>query len=239
MWWRVVFFALAIGLSSALAWPAPATPPRITQNVQRPVVIATLPCDSNLQSTSSGIVIDDELVVTVAHAIYESRDFAVRDSTGRWHDAAVQYMDLDRDLAILRVRSLPASPMAIAVGEAEDPVVLLDGAASGSATGSVLRRVQIRMDALGDGAQEWVRSGYELSLPIKGGDSGAGVVDEDGNLLGLVFARSVRSETASWAIRASEIADIRDSRGAPTWQCERDSHTELILRPLEEPDRLP
>ena len=237
MWWRVTAVVLAFALCTALTWPMQASPPRITTNAQRPVAIATLPCDTNLQSTSSGFVIDDELVVTVAHAIYDSRDFAVRDATGRWHDARVQYLDVERDLAVLRITSLAASPMAVRAATTGDAVRMLDGAASGTIDGQVMRRVRITTEVIGDRDRDNERSGYELSVNIKGGDSGAAVVDDSGSLVGVMFARSTSRE-ASWATSVREMVGLTNQRGVPEWSCDRDSDRELILTPPERPTRL-
>lgn len=232
MWWRIVGVALALALSTVVAWPSPATSQRITETDQRPVTIATLPCRNNLQTTSSGFVIDDELVVTVAHAIYDSRDFAIRDATGGWHDAKVIHLDLENDLAVLRVRTLPASPMTLRVADRDDPVRMVEGAASGTTFGEVMRRVRLTTAVIGDLSMTAARSGYELSVDIKGGDSGAAIVDVDDHLVGLVFARSTRRD-AAWATSVTEIESALGRRTVPEWECEDPSNTELIREPRQ------
>lgn len=226
MWWRLAVAGVAFGLLAILGTdPGPGP---ITTTRQRPVTIAAMPCTPNLQTTSSGFVFDDGLVVTVAHAIYESREFAVRDWSGRWHVAAVQYMDLERDLAVLAIDGLTAEPMAMTQAGAGDPVHMLDGAASGGVDGEVLRPVNISTEVIGDLEQKSRRSGYELSVEIAGGDSGAAIVDDDGSLVAVVFARSTRRD-ASWATSAAEVAEIRDLQGVPTWKCATDTGAPLVL----------
>ena len=66
---------------------------RISSVDDRAVEFATLPC-VGIQSTSSGYVIDDETVLTVAHALYETRDFAVLDSAGVWRRGEIVRLDL-------------------------------------------------------------------------------------------------------------------------------------------------
>lgn len=226
MWWRLAVAAVALGLAAVLgADPGPGV---VTTGHQRPVTIATMPCSPSLQTTSSGFVIDDGLVVTVAHAIFESREFAVQDWSGRWHRAIVQHMDLDRDLAVLVIDGLRAEPMTMVEAKAGDAVHMLDGAASGGVDGEILRRVNIRTEVIGNLDEQSRRSGYELSLEIVGGDSGAAIVDDDGDLVGVVFARSTRRD-ASWATSASEVQDIRNRTDVPQWQCETDSDARLVL----------
>lgn len=231
MWWRALAFALAIGLLSTLAVPSD----RITDTGDRAVYIASMPCANRLQATSSGFVMKDQTVVTVAHALYESRLFAVRDASGAWHDATLSYIDLERDLAVLTVPSLRASPITTHAALAGDRVRMIDGAASGTTEGEVLRPVRITTEVIGDLSQQSQRSGYELSVPIMSGDSGAAVVDDDENLVALIFARSRRRD-AAWATSVAEINQVLDLTGGPTWTCDRQSDVQLELVPIE-PDR--
>ena len=229
----VLVLAGAVGLALVAIVGGETGPEPIASIEQRPVAIATLPCARDLQATSSGFVIDENTVVTVAHAIYESRDFAVRDATGQWHDATIQHMDLERDLAVLHIDRLPADVFPIREGVAGENVRMVDGAASGTQPGEVLRRVRINTEVIGDSSATSRRSGYELTIDISGGDSGAAVVGDDDNLLGLIFAQSTRRE-ASWATSVSEIEAVLNADTVPAWQCERDSDAELVLAPLEE-----
>ena len=229
MSWRTLAVVCGLGLVAASQTTQVAP---VTAMAQRPVVIATLPCQPSLQSTSSGFVIDDETVVTVAHAIYETRDFAVRDSTGRWFRPEILHMDLDRDLAVLRIPGLRASPMATRVASAGDAVEMVEGAASGTTEGAVLRRVRLTTESIGDLERKTARSGYEMSVAIRGGDSGAAIVDQDENLVGVVFARSTRRE-AAWVTSVTEILSVLDKQGVPPWECENPSSVELILEAPE------
>lgn len=230
-------FALAIAVAFGLAVAMTGTvePLPIVELDQRPVAIATMPCLRPVQAASSGFVIDDDTVVTVAHAIYESTDFAVRDATGKWHEATIRHMDLARDLAVLTVKHLPAEPMSSMVASSGDVIEMVGGAASGSASGDVLRRVSISTEVIGDRTQTSTRSGYELNVEIKGGDSGAAVVDGEGNLAGLIFARSTRRD-ASWATSVVEILPALEGDTVPTWTCERGDRPDLRLDPIEPPE---
>jgi len=225
--------ALAFSLVTTLALPAD----RITDTSGRPVFIASLPCSNRLQATSSGFVMTDETVVTVAHALFESRDFAVRDAAGNWHEATVRYMDLERDLAVLAVPGLRADDMTTGRASAGTAVRVVDGSASGTIEGEVLRPVRISTEIIGDTSQQSERSGYELSTPVIGGDSGAAVVDDDDNLIGVIFARSTRRE-AAWATSVSEIDAVLGLEGVPSWECEPDPEARLDLLPVREPARL-
>ncbi len=205
----------------------------------RAVEFATLPC-VGIQSTSSGYVIDDETVLTVAHALFETRDFAVLDHAGVWRRGQVVRLDLERDLAIVRVEGLrsrpveraPSRPIAAWEGAA---VRMVDGAASGSAEASIVRRVKLVTDVVGDRSEQSDRKGYEVALAIGPGDSGAAIVDGDDRLVGVVFARSTQRDGVAWATAVDEVDTTPSDVGA--WDCGDDVEVELDLR-RREPEQL-
>lgn len=205
----------------------------------RAVEFATLPC-VGIQSTSSGYVIDDELVLTVAHALHETRDFAVLDSAGVWRRGDVVRLDLARDLALVRVDGIRSTPVEMAPSRSvsawpDTPVRMVEGAASGSADASIVRRVRLVTQVVGDRSEDSSRSGYEVALDIGPGDSGAALVDADDQLVAIVFARSTQREDVAWATALDEV----DTQPAPVpaSDCGDDVEVELDLR-RPEPERL-
>jgi S1-C subfamily serine protease len=205
----------------------------------RAVEFATLPC-VGIQSTSSGYVIDDELVLTVAHALHETRDFAVLDSAGVWRRGDVVRLDLARDLALVRVDGIRSTPVEMAPSRAvadwpDTPVRMVAGAASGSVDASIVRRVRLVTQVVGDRSEDSRRSGYEVALDIGPGDSGAALIDTDDQLVAIVFARSTQREAVAWATALDEV----DTQPAPVpaSDCGDDLDIELDLR-RPEPERL-
>ena len=229
--WRSIAGFVALGLAAALV--TDTSPGRAIHNDQRPVVVATLPCEKSRQATSSGFLIDDKTVVTVAHAIFESRDVAVRDVSGLWHRASIQHLDLARDLAVLRVDRLRATPMGPGEVTAGDQVRMLGGAGSGTADGSVIGPRAITTTALGSD-EKAVRAGYELALEVDLGDSGAAIVDERGGLVAVVFSRSTRRDGVTWSTSADEVYSILGRTEVPTWACRPGFSPELVLKPPEQ-----
>ena len=229
--WRALFGFVLVGLTATVVTDS-SRPHRI-DNDQRAVAIATLPCETNLQATSSGFLVDDELVVTVAHAVFESQDFAVRDVSGLWHRASIEHLDLGRDLAVLRVKGLRATPARSGEAAVDDRVRMVEGAASGTAAGSITRRVNVRTNVVGS-EETAVRAGYELALEIEPGDSGAAVVDDDGRLVAIVFARSTRREAVTWSTSVAEVGLVLGLGDIPEWQCDPAFEAELDLTPPEQ-----
>ena len=133
---RILLAALVLALISVgLVQGGPET--WVDSTDERAVRIATIPCDTNIQSASTGVVIDDRTVLTVAHALFESREFAVRDHRGRWHGGEVIRLDLEQDLAVVRIDDVRADPMPLAAERPTAewpgvPVRMLEGARSGT-----------------------------------------------------------------------------------------------------------
>lgn len=231
VWWRSV--GVLLGFALMLFGASALGDPWVTRPDQRPVAIATLPCSEANQATSSGFVLADRTVVTVAHAIFGSRDLAVRDVFGRWHRPEIVRLDLERDLAVLRVDRLRATGLESAPPRAVDawpatPVTMLGAAASGTRDAEVVRRVRIRTEIVGDRDTTGTRRGFEVAVDIAPGDSGSALVDDADRLVGLVFARSTTRPGVSWATSADEIDPTPDE--LPTWECEPSTDTELELR---------
>ncbi|MEM7091422.1 MAG: serine protease [Actinomycetota bacterium] len=225
--------AIAAAVAFAVVWGS--VPERSAE--ERAVTIASLPCDNPRQSTSSGFVIDDRTIVTVAHAIYGSRDFAIQDADGVWYRPEIVRLDLEDDLAVLRVPEVRAGPMDVVprrdvAAWPGTAVVLAEPAASGtSLDATVLRRVKLSVAVVGDRDRVTERFGYELAVDILPGDSGAAVVDDTDGLVAVVFAQSTSREAIAWAIAADEI-DLT-SAPIPDWDCNPVGSKELELEAPE------
>lgn len=187
--------------------------PRIRDTAQRPVVLATTPCVGDQDAGATGMLIGDETVITVAHAVVDANDVFVRDRSLQWWASEVRHVDRDRDLALLSVPGLRATDMAVATAQRGEQVTMLGGLTSGTASGEVMRRVVINTNSIGSEI-ETERRGYELALDIERGDSGAAVVDGDGRLVGVIFAQSSRRAGVAWATDLSAVPDVLGSQSS-------------------------
>jgi S1-C subfamily serine protease len=156
-----------------------------------------------LPNQAVGVAVDDELVITVAHAVAGEQDIDVTTPDGRTLPASVAAIDPDLDAAVLRVDGLelPALPRHAFEGAEGAPASLVrieDGRARPVPV-TIRRRVTINTtDIYREG--EHVRPGFELGARVVAGDSGSGVVDGDGRLLGVVWAASREAEDRAWAL---------------------------------------
>ena len=177
-------------------------------------------------SHAVGVVIDDGLVATVAHAVAGGQEITVSTADGRTLPGVIAAIDTGLDAALVRVADLDLAPAARRPYEDEEPVsMVLSGADGVSSTPvEVRRRVTVKTsDIYRQGVH--LRPGLELTARVVPGDSGAGVFGADGRLLGVVWAMSRESADRAWAtsIEAYEplLVDARAGAVPPAAPCSR------------------
>jgi S1-C subfamily serine protease len=168
-------------------------------------------------SRAVGVVVDDGLVATVAHAVAGQTTIAVITPDGRRLAAEVAAIDTDLDAAIIRIAELGLPALPRRAYTDREPVELMlfhDGTVSSTPI-EVRRRVTIgTSDIYRQGHH--LRPGFELTAHIVAGDSGGGVVGADGSLLGVVWATSREAEDRAWAITADAYQPLLDRVRAGT-----------------------
>jgi len=167
----------------------------------------------------AGLMVGDGRVATVAHVVAGATRLEVRGVHGT-ATATVVYFDPVLDLAVLKVDPRLAAPVPIgdaASGDRGTVTVYRDDAPV-QLTAEVRRPVQINTaDIYGLGKH--LRPGYELSLDIRPGDSGA-VVVVGGKAVALLWATSKEAVARTWAMRASLLtAHLTDSAPVDNGHC--------------------
>lgn len=165
------------------------------------VRLEVLACDGTHQLTATGVGIDETTIATVAHTFDDSRTLEVVDNTGQAHQADIVWLDVERDLALLRVRA--ALPSWLPLGQIEDGQDLtVITAASAEAFETKQATVVQHVDATLDGVGE--RAAIEIAANIVSGDSGAPALNSRNQVVGIVFA-TARRQDRGWVIAAEEI----------------------------------
>lgn len=135
---------------------------------------------------------------------------------GAWRAANVLARDADRDLALLQVESVPASARAVnlaatapAVGEAVHAVGHPGGVefAFVYAAGVVRQRGRV---ALADGERAPRVGALVLQLPTQAGSPGGPVVNDRGELVGVLAARE-GAQSVGYAADPAEVAAFLDA----------------------------
>ena len=162
----------------------------------------------------SGFSVARDLVMTNAHVVAGQDDtFVVRPDGARLEATAVAF-DPDRDLALLSVPGLDQSPLAIATG-AVGTTVAVFGHPGGQADVSVSPasiRQQVRAVGRGlYGSAVVRRNVYVLAAELAPGDSGAGLVNEDGEVVGVAFAIAPDRDTTAYALTAGEMRPLLET----------------------------
>lgn len=176
------------------------------------VVVSLTSCEPGVENRATAVVIGDGLALTVAHSFDDAASATLRGPDGQLLAGELVYLDRARDLALLSFDSPQPWGTLDVHTDAEDPtlearmVVVRDGATELLPV-ELLQRTEVTFDGEGP------RQAIELGTSIDQGDSGAPVIDENGRIIGLVFA-SNRTADTGWAIAGSELIDISSLAGA-------------------------
>jgi len=214
--------------------------PRVFEGIQAEPIVPVAPPDGALASGSgvgraaasivkitgvaeacsrgqegSGWVVAPERVVTNAHVVAGVSSARVRvQGTGRSYSARVVVFEPKRDLAVLSVPGLPAPPLtqgadlqrsdgAVVAGFPLDGPYRLDPA-----------RVREVLRATGAdiyGNPGVVREIYSLLARVEPGNSGGPLLSPSGDVVGIVFAKSLDDDTTGYALTLDEARPVLDA----------------------------
>lgn len=175
----------------------------------------------NRGQEGSGWVVAPERVVTNAHVVAGMKTATLRiHGTGRSYTGRVVLFDSTRDLAVLAVPGLPAQPLRQGqdLGRGDSGVVAgfpLDGPYRLDAA-----RVREVVDARGSdiyGQPGASREVYSLYAQVRPGNSGGPLLSTDGQVVGVIFAKSLDSANTGYALTMDEARPVlQAAAGAST-----------------------
>jgi S1-C subfamily serine protease len=209
-----VFGGLLPSLDSG---PPPVTSPLSAATVSR-VTSSTVKVEGTAcrsERDGSGFSVAPDLVVTNAHVVAGHDETVVVRPDGARLVATAVVFDPDRDLALLSVPGLGQAPLPIAEGEVGATVAVFGhpGGQNDIQVSPAAIRQQVR--AVGRnlyGTALVRRSVYVLAAELAPGDSGAGLVNQDGEVVGVAFAIAPDRDTTAYALSAEELRPIVDQR---------------------------
>ncbi|MFP5336107.1 MAG: S1C family serine protease [Actinomycetes bacterium] len=168
--------------------PAAASVVRRAQEIT--VRIRSLGCER--LGIGSGFVLPGGVVVTNRHVVEQPREVTLNTWDGRSLDAVVDGVAVDSDLAVLTLTDaagLPEAELAPSPAAPGDPVIAVGYPGGGPATVTTGRVLDVTdAEVLGEPAGVIV-----VDAPIRQGNSGGPLLDEQGRVVGVVFALDVRS----------------------------------------------
>lgn len=178
----------------------------------------------------SGFLAAPGYVVTNAHVVAGVDAPEVREPDGTAHPATPVLFDPGLDLAVLRIPGPVGPPLELAPGPAErgDGAAVL-GYPEGGGLSAAPAAVRARLEAVGRdiyGRGRVRREVYELQAAVRPGNSGGPFVDEDGTVLGVVFAASTTDPGIGYALASTEVDPLVDraegrTASVPTGPCLR------------------
>lgn len=163
----------------------------------------------------SGFVYAPGKVLTNAHVVAGTRSLQVLAPGERALDGTVVVFDPERDLAVIDVPDLSASPLHLATTRArtdDDAVVLgypLDGPFN--AQPARIRDARaIRGPDIYD-QQTVIRDIYTIRGLVRSGNSGGPLVNPDGDVLGVVFAAAADDSSTGFALTLDEASPVMNA----------------------------
>jgi S1-C subfamily serine protease len=179
-----------------------------TNVVESGVGIIAKGCAGLAAHAGSGMTVErDGHVVTAAHIVAGATSITVIDPLGNELPATITAFDKDADLALLDVPRLTTPPLSIGEASIDDAtaVVWSPGEGLRPVPVDVTKRLSITIEDIYID-DEVHRSGLELVGDISVGDSGGAVVDDAGDVVGIIYARSRQRPQTAFATDHSELA---------------------------------
>jgi uncharacterized membrane protein required for colicin V production len=210
-------------LTSPDAGPAPngGLAPEVYARVAPSIVNVESPACDRIQE-GSGFVIADRRVLTNAHVVAGASETDVLTPDGRPRDATIIGFDPNRDVALLDVPGLAAPPLSRDTSALDTTGSVIGYPGGGPQTESPARIAE-QIDARGSDIYrdaEVTRDVYVLAVSLQPGDSGAPLLDQDGDVVGLAFAIDPGDDATGYALTNAEVEsalatfdEVRDSSG--------------------------
>jgi S1-C subfamily serine protease len=175
-----------------------------------PVVVRVeLEGATNAAEVATGFVVGPGRVVTVAHVLNRDRMLVVRSGNAAPRPARVLREDRRNDLALIGVAGLKSAERAAEGTSGNRLLVRRDGRTT--ALRATIRR-RIRATVRGPDWGPYRPSAFELAARVRLGDSGAPLVDANGRVAGVLFARASNGRGTAYAVSAAALVPLLTTR---------------------------
>jgi len=191
--------------------PALASSPAVQkarQSLVKVVGTATA-CGKTLEG--SGFVFAPHRVMTNAHVVGGVDEPTVQIAgQGQLYDATVVRYDWQRDIAVLDVPKLNAPPLNFAGDARTNDSAIVAGFPENGAFNVQPARIRGRIQANGPDIYhrgQVVRDVYSVRSLVRQGNSGGPLLTPDGQVYGVVFAKSLDSNDTGYVLTAAEVKE--------------------------------
>jgi S1-C subfamily serine protease len=205
------------GLVPAIETGPPPTESPLAPQVAARVAASTVKVEGTacrFERDGSGFTVAPDLVVTNAHVVAGQRRTMVVRPDGRRLRAQVTVFDPARDLALLQVPGLDQAPLPLASGKVGTNAAVFGHPEGQEPLEISPASIRQQVNALGPDLYELGltrRTVYVLAAELAPGDSGAGLVDPQGQVVGVAFAISPDNRTTAYALAVSELRSVLEA----------------------------
>ena len=177
--------------------------------------------------SGSGFAVSPTHVVTNAHVIAGVAEPAVEMPDGEVLTGRAVHFDPASDLALIAVDGLDVAPLEISAGVDVGDSGYVLGYPAGGPFSAKSAMVQARDTSQVNniyGSSPSSLEIFQLSADVRQGNSGGPLIDQSGDVAGVVFARAVEGSDVGFAITADQAGDVltdpdRYSETVSTGQC--------------------
>lgn len=217
---QVRSFTLAEGLPTIIDSAAPETVEAPSQTLTSPelrtasesvlkITGTAYQCGQN--QTGSGFVVADDRVITNAHVVAGVDEPVVQIPGGGVLPGKVVYFDPARDLAVLAVENLDAEPLPLG-GVLERGTT---AAFAGYPAGGPFKLQAANVEGLSDvsvrniyGTSPDILEVYTLAANVQQGNSGGPLLDVEGRVAGVIFAKTTGDQPIGYALSLAELEPV-------------------------------
>ncbi|WP_323959309.1 MarP family serine protease [Arthrobacter sp. JZ12] len=221
--------AVADGIPTLLEGVAPAAPvpvpdasvdtPELATASQSVLRIAGTAYQCGQNQTGSGFVVAPGKVVTNAHVVAGVNQPVVELPGAGAMPGRVVYFDTVKDIAVIAVDGLDRQPIALGEDLTAGDTAAFAGYPAGGPFQIQPASVQGRSDVLVEniyGADPTATDVYTLAANVQQGNSGGPLLDMQGRVAGLIFAKSTSDVPVGYALTLAELRPAVEQADALT-----------------------
>jgi S1-C subfamily serine protease len=207
----------------AFPGPAPEIPVFDTDNpalalAEQSVVRITGTAYSCGQSQSgTGFVVSEDRIVTNAHVVAGVTSPVIESPSGEALQGEIVYFDSVKDLAVIAVEGFSAAPLELTDNLAPGSLAVADGYPFGgpfvSDPAEVLHASSLSVADI-YGQDPTPRQVYTLASDVQQGESGGPLLNDAGQVAGVIFAKSTDTANVGYALAMEEVAPVANGAAA-------------------------
>ena len=207
----------------AFSGPAPEIPVFDTDNpalalAEQSVVRITGTAYSCGQSQSgTGFVVSEDRIVTNAHVVAGVTSPVIESPSGEALQGEIVYFDSVKDLAVIAVEGFSAAPLELTDNLAPGSLAVADGYPFGgpfvSDPAEVLNASSLSVADI-YGQDPTPRQVYTLASDVQQGESGGPLLNDAGQVAGVIFAKSTDTANVGYALAMEEVAPVANGAAA-------------------------